>query len=175
MIEQSKDCQSVFPKNHLYKILLDNKIFFDDSDEKNPFSYYYCKENECAVRETNKVFNGLGKIALLFRALKDNKYIYLIDSGEKKHVYPAPDNRIIEGYRKESLIRVNRKLDENLAEYFRDCFNNSIGISPKLIEMYNKDFKTVDELIVEEEKKRTMLNRIVAVFKVVGSLIKFGG
>ena len=76
MIEQSKDCQSVFPKNHLYKILLDNKIFFDDSDEKNPFSYYYCKENECAVRETNKVFNGLGKIALLFRALKDNKYIY---------------------------------------------------------------------------------------------------
>lgn len=27
MIEQSKDCQSLFPKNYLYKIFLDYKIF----------------------------------------------------------------------------------------------------------------------------------------------------
>lgn len=88
---------------------------------------------------------------------------------------PVPDNRILEGYRKEGLIRVIKKLNENLTDFFRDCFNNSIGISQKLLELYNKDFKTADELVIEEEKKRTRLNWIVAAFKVIGSLIKFGG
>jgi hypothetical protein len=126
-------------------------------------------------KEVEKIYKGLEKTALLFRVLKDNQYIYLINSGNNKQIYPIPDNSIINCYKNEGLIRVDRKINEYLAEFFRDCFNNSVGITPKLINLSNKDFKTIEDLFVEEQRKRTKWTVVGTLVKVFSAILKFLG
>lgn len=142
--------------------------------KKNP-TFFFCEENEFALKEVEKIYKGLEKTALLFRVLKDNQYIYLINSGNNKQIYPIPDNSIINCYKNEGLIRVDRKINEYLAEFFRDCFNNSVGITPKLINLSNKDFKTIEDLFVEEQRKRMKWTVVGTLVKVFSAILKFLG
>lgn len=175
MIENCKNCQSAFPKDDLYSIFVKHRIFFDDTNEKESYIFFYCEENEFALKEVEKIYKGLEKTALLFRVLKDNQYIYLINSGNNKQIYPIPDNSIINCYKNEGLIRVDRKVNEYLAEFFRDCFNNSVGITPKLINLSNKDFKTIEDLFVEEQRNRTKWTVVGTLVKVFSAILKFLG
>lgn len=108
-------------------------------------------------------------ISFLLDYLIKNRYINVIED-------PSSANPLNEigGFLADGLTPIEKSIDSSVAKILENALNHRVFISEDLIQLVNNDFKTVEEMSLDEARKQTKYSRksvCYAFFAVIISII----
>ena len=108
-------------------------------------------------------------ISFLLDYLIKNRYINIIEDPSS-----ADPLEEIGGFLADGLTPIEKPIDSSVAKILENALNHRVFISEDLIQLVNNDFKTVEEMALDEARKQTNYSRrsvLIAILAIVLSVL----
>lgn len=128
--------------------------FYVQDDSNNIFDYILAVEKE--IIDTS----------FLLGFLKENRYIHIINDDSKNQL-----DRIEIGDLKKGLKPISKEIDEKTSEIIVEALNHRVFISEDLVQLVNNDFKTIEEMALDEAREQTKYSRKSVRYAVVAIIL----
>ena len=149
LVAGSNDVKNNFPINILDPIFIRHKFDFDANDPRNPHLIFWRKNTgDIDIDVIVDITMSFFELSMLIDYLKKNGLIYTIGFGGNKREW-KPNGKA------SGFIEVDYKLDDKVSAALIDCINNSVFVGQTLKDMVQNDFKSIEELTLDEAKKQT--------------------
>ena len=132
-----------------------NDIFYRHKVEyNNGFLIFYSEDiSKITADDILAVEKEIIDTSFLLDFLKENRYIHIIDDDSQDQL----DS--IGGFFKDGLESISKKLDAKTSEIIVEALNHRVFISEDLVQLVNNDFKTIEEMALDEAREQTKYSR----------------
>lgn len=125
-------------------------IFWNNKASYNSGSLYLPYDN-CNDEDSINFYREILETTILLKQLEENRYIHIMeksmDSNKLKGRYICSDKPLPQGY--------TLKLSPEVSQIFDDANNKQLFVSQRLRTLVSNDFKTYEDIQLEEAKKQT--------------------
>ena len=163
LVENSSIPEENFPIKMLDKLFQDNFIEFNGSDESNPYLLFWYKDekgSEENIKTITSICNEIYEVSFLIDYLSDNGLVRKIIYDKEKDLRWNDGN----DYAELGLKSLRYEIGANVASALIECMNCPVYVSQTLKDIVANDFKSIDELALDEAKKQTKLAWWTALF-----------
>lgn len=105
-------------------------------------------------------------ISFLLDYLIKNRYINVIEDPSS-----ADPLNEVGGFLTDGLTPIEKSIDPIVAKILENALNHRAFISEDLIQLVNNNFKTVEEMSLDEARKQTKYSRMSVLFAIVASVL----
>ncbi|MBP5536685.1 MAG: hypothetical protein J6X62_07840 [Bacteroidales bacterium] len=105
-------------------------------------------------------------ISILIDYLIKNRYIIIIEDPSS-----ADPLKEIGGFLTEGLTPVGKKIDTNVAKILDDAMNHRAFISEDLVQLVQNNFKTIEDMALDEARKQTNYSRKSVIFAIIAVIL----
>jgi hypothetical protein len=105
-------------------------------------------------------------ISILIDYLIKNRYIIIIEDPSG-----ADPLKEIGGFLTDGLTPVGKKIDTNVAKILDNAMNHRAFVSEDLVQLVQNNFKTVEDMALDEARKQTNYSRKSVIFAIIAAVL----
>ncbi len=144
-----------------------NDIFYQHKVEYNNGSLIFYSADISKITTNNilAVEKEIIDTSFLLDYLKENRYIHIIEDDSQNQL----DS--IGGFCKDGLQSISKNLDAKTSNIIVEALNHRVFISEDLVQLVNNDFKTIEEMALDEAREQTKYSRKSVRYAVIAIIL----
>ena len=146
-----------------------NDIFYQRRVKYSNGELVFYLENVNALSDLDDILSiekEIIDISILIDYLIKNRYIIIIED-------PSSADPLTEigGFLTNGLTPVGKKIDSNVAKILDNAMNHRAFVSEDLVQLVQNNFKTVEDMALDEARKQTHYSRKSVIFAIIAVVL----